>query len=1377
MCWKNFACVLLASTLVFGAVGCGSQSGIVGYGSFAVTSVAPNPVPGMIPTAVTITGGDWSNVIGTQVEVKWVAPAGTIPFLGGTSNQTTSIGTITSATTIATVTPRAVICGPASLDVIVNITMPSGVWGSSVVPIITFLAPTMTSISGGGIFPAAIPTPFTITGTGYGDIGSPVTIHWRSTDAVVPTPFDAGSSPTIETHGVVTSATTITGTSPLALVCGPATSSAEIYEIYFQDGSCTPTANPPLPITFVAPTITAIVNNTTRALDAGTSQFAAAIPDEPFTITGTGYGPVGGAAQVTFTSTAATAIWNNGTSTSVTVQGTIVNSTTITGDSPPALMCAPGLASDAQNVTVVMPDGSCTPAPTAATVFAPQFDAATPIVNNTAGSPFLGANDFAAALPEEFLITGTRFGQAGTSAMVTFTSANPFFQAGTSLTTTVLGSITSSTTIIGTSPASAICGAPPAPGAQVSGPASDTAAVLVTCEGGSCTPTTVAADFFPPVITGPNTNLTGRPLIFGFSGFFNHIPEAMQITGTNFGPIGGSAFVTFLTGLPGQTPYTPAGGGANVAISQPVLATITSRTTMELISPEGNLVTSAPGGGNLFIAGGCTGTVDTPTIAAQFEGGSCTPTPFADPFQFMSVINGPGVVSPLTVVSTIPLGQTTMPTFTQNGMGFWPIGGQATITFLNGVPAGTFNGAATISVTGTIVNETTITATLPLIDTPRLTADETADSRVTLQGGTDAQCTASHVFSAPPTITTITNADAGAAAPSLLATVPGTDYIPGHNSTMSIVGTGFDLAGGPSETAITIYDLNSGVGAAPTLTPVRRLGTATPVGNDLGDAALYTTNLTAATISARIRLERSLDDLDTNRDGLVTARVRLLNADGQFDESGGAAADPVYRTTSPATNVGSGLGSDQINTSVAIDPTSFTDDFSVATGANDLVTPGVNMAVAASLDDPGIGFGVFLATDAVLSTSQDGGGTWTTGAVGLAGIEGAPLPAAVGDETRNYFHVKYDTFGTLWLCYLRTAPTVGQDDLILINSTNNGASWTFAPGVIASTGALAPFGAGLLSAPHMETGSIASLLNELVVVTWVDRTATLGPGFSDVVRAFVNAPLGPGSINVFGTSNVSDPAVAPPAFFLLDPKVAIGPSGEIYVAWQEPNALFTAITFRVDCDRDGPGSSFVYNAGADVAITSTPVLAVGLPSQPDITFLPSIDLAVAQAGSNSGRAVFAYDRIIPSAGVGTRDHAQILTHVSDTFGATWSSGAAPHPLDQSDRYMPAITSDFATGRMHVSWYDTTPSGGVLGANTTFDRRASASEDGVSWGAARSLFSGRTPTAHALNGNNDHGLFVDIVAFRGCVLAGWGDPADTAGATNDPVVTVYQQNDK
>ncbi len=1371
MSWKSIGCVLLASSLVFGAVGCGTQEVQGGFGSFTLTSVAPNPVPGMIPTPITITGGDFSNMIGTVVDVEFAAPAGTIPFLGGTSDEVTVEGTITSATTIDTTSPRAVICGPTSVSAAVRVTLPSGVWGSSVVPLITFEAPTVTAFAaGGGVFPAAIPTPFTLNGTGFGDIGSPVTIHWRTTPAGAgPAIFDNAAEQTIETEGIVASGTTITGTSPEATVCGVASVAAEIYRVSFQDGSCTPTGTS-VAASFVAPTITSIVNAEPGGVLTGTNDFDAARPVD-FSITGTGFGPTGGTAQVTFTAAAGTP-FNGGTSLSVTVPGTIVNSTTVAGTSPMALVC--GIASVASNVVVTVPNGSCVlPPGPVADFLAPTF---TSITNTSTVGPWAGTSapgEFAAAVPEPFQITGTGFGPVGGTAFVTWQNdaggfPNPY-ENGTSDVTTVPAQITSSTTLVGVSPAGAFC--------SVTGINSAGHRLTVTLPDGSCTLISAFASAVmqPPTVTAIS-NLDG-----GGSVFEAAIPETFEITGTDFGPIGGTATIRFTSTAVGLTvPGTPFDGGTASFVD--VLATITSRTTIQGTSPE-SLLCPIPG------TDPATGVTADVEILATLEGGSCNTTtapaagtPFAALFQGPT-LTGATLLSTapfptgtaggpeLDVPSTLLLGQDEPFEFEINGTGFAPLGAIVLVTFEdigNGTGAADLNGASTLTVPAVVVSETLIRGDLPLITLPRLTLSEIVRTTVTLApNGSCAFDDAMIEFIAPPTVTSVVNNDAGVGTGLLSGfTAASGDQFASTPSNTTITGTAF---AGPD---LIVYSTNDGLDPT-TDVPLRVFGTANPPIGVLGLTdydfdfvanAAAVTQLSTSITGGVFRVELKAPDLDTDGDGLVPYTVRIVNFDGQYHDF--AAGDYVLQGTT--VNLGTS-GNIRNNNSIAVNPVSFTTDFQNPFPGADPTddNTGANLIAVSNDEVPGGGFGLFNATDIFVARSLDGGTTWTTGALGAAAIDGLPAGA-----NRSFAKVGCDALGNTYLAYVVDdfAGINFDASIVLLNSSDAGATWTNSA---ISPFNLLPFSAGAANFLDLATGPDVTAGQEQVMVTWVDSTTTFAAFDKIRLCSQVSSALGTYAPSLIGLA-ISDTVVAPPAFTIAANECAVGNSGELYAAWQEPTFAGPPLTtnFHVDVDRDG-AFAFTFGFGADVLAFSDFVPFFAVPLYADISFFePSMDLAVARAGTNAGRLLWVYDRIAPNAGGALADHAQLIARYSDDRGQNWSGGVAPHPVDGANRIIPAVCSDGVTGRFYVTWYDGTPGLGTP-APQLFDRRGSASDDGVNWGTVLNLSGARGASAHTVDFDTDFGAYAGVCAYNGAVYATWSDTVDS-GTNADPVVVGYQQ---
>jgi hypothetical protein len=1185
------------------AVGCGggSPSQVLGYGSIAVTSIS-GPASGSAPTALTITGGDFSQLVGTSCTVRFRATSGT-PFHGGTSAEAEVTGTITSPTTIDVTSPGAVICGSASIMAYVTVLLPSGVSGTSATPIAVFNAPTLGSLGGGGMFPAAIPTAYTITGTGFGPVGGTVQVTWSSMASI----FEGGAATSTQTSATVDSATMISGLSPETAVCGVPSVGAFITQIEFPGGVCTPTGTS-LAVTFVAPTATAVTNASGAAPHSGNPEFAAALP-EPLTVTGTGFGPVGGTAKVTFTHPGGTLVFggNPGASATATVDGTIVSSTSITAPaSPAAFVC--GNASEGVDVTVSLPGGSCT-------------------------------------IP---------------------------------------------------------------PGVPVT--------------------------FFAPTITG-TANLSGRALIQGTWQFFGHIPESMQVSGTDFGPIGGSAFVTF-TDVSGALPYTPPGGGPNVAASQPVLATITSRTTLQLTSPVGNYAT--PAGPNAGSA--CFHVATNTAVTCTLQGGSCTPAPYTSAVLFTGVIHTG--VGPTVVVSTVPLGQTTMPSITVTGLGFWPVGGQATITFddTGGVPT-PFNGAATISVQGTILSETQISAELPVLDTPRLTADQPAQITVTLAGGTSARCTNALTFTAPPTITSLTNARApfqqGAPAASVADT-----WLACMPTDTTITGTGF-------RTGITelLYATAGG--------PTHPIGTGT-----LGTLPEPTATAPGAGTPRTLTVPTTLEGASPTDDTLTSdtgVTLRVVNPDGQWHQRTGL----TWALTGALPN------------------TNVTQDAGTNAEMNVAVNPHNPLNACVFSHD---GSGVFL--DIRHSYTFDGGNTWTTTTIGSAT---ATYPDGLGAAYTFRFDpvCGFDGFGNYWVVYGAGDGSRdgagGTPYLVMAARSSDGGQtfdsftvlpwqrsgngdgsdrWVMATG---KNGAVA--GRQCLYVAGMDLNGRPD-----VVVTGLSIAAGAGPNGEGGAVSFLATPSGLG----YEIVNDAGPIVGStyPVGHLQHPAVSVGPNGEVYVSWVDfdLSAGTKAIPFSadifVDADLNGlDDPTPIADFGTDVIAKSGILLPFSSPITPQASrgYSPIPMHRVIRAGPNAGRIVMTYTDM------NAAGDTDVFTIYSDSDGATWSAPALVHSPDPTDQFHPWLDTDPVTGNVYVTWYDPRNGGGA-----SVQRFSAASSNGATWSLALLLSQG-TSTG---DGGNDYLEYNGVSVFDGCVYACWADRSNYTGDAPDgsmqAYVSVYMQ---
>jgi hypothetical protein len=158
--------------------------------------------------------------------------------------------------------------------------------------------------------------------------------------------------------------------------------------------------------------------------------------------------------------------------------------------------------------------------------------------------------------------------------------------------------------------------------------------------------------------------------------------------------------------------------------------------------------------------------------------------------------------------------------------------------------------------------------------------------------------------------------------------------------------------------------------------------------------------------------------------------------------------------------------------------------------------------------------------------------------------------------------------------------------------------------------------------------------------------------------------------------------------------VAVGPSGEVYVAWEFFETDFFARSLHVR--RSGNhGSSF----GPDVKITDVTATGDGVSLQGLFRTNEFPSLAVDRsAGATRGHVYVAWNDArnlnVPSFTVsGSYGYADVFVSRSIDGGATWShpvrvnTNHEPLPNGQGiDQFMPAVAVDFA-GNVGACWYD------------------------------------------------------------------------------------------
>src|SRR5262249_12311376 len=154
--------------------------------------------------------------------------------------------------------------------------------------------------------------------------------------------------------------------------------------------------------------------------------------------------------------------------------------------------------------------------------------------------------------------------------------------------------------------------------------------------------------------------------------------------------------------------------------------------------------------------------------------------------------------------------------------------------------------------------------------------------------------------------------------------------------------------------------------------------------------------------------------------------------------------------------------------------------------------------------------------------------------------------------------------------------------------------------------------------------------------------------------------------------------------------IAIGPSGQVLLSYQDNNTLAGPDTVRTNLDPDGLGPQTLQPV---IIATSTNVGGfVSIPAQPNREIDAEAKLAWDRSGGPpDGRVYLVYtDRANT-----TTAETNIYERFSDDNGATWSSRVrvndGPVGTDKST-LQPAIAVDQTTGHVAITWYDTRNSG-------------------------------------------------------------------------------------
>jgi len=369
--------------------------------------------------------------------------------------------------------------------------------------------------------------------------------------------------------------------------------------------------------------------------------------------------------------------------------------------------------------------------------------------------------------------------------------------------------------------------------------------------------------------------------------------------------------------------------------------------------------------------------------------------------------------------------------------------------------------------------------------------------------------------------------------------------------------------------------------------------------------------------------------------------------------------------------------------------------------------------------------------------STNAGASWryTDPADGTIADGGDSLPAACCDPS-----VTWDRFGNLFISYINA----NLDTVVVLISTNGGVSFSLQatlasghdvdqPTTVASMGS-APPGVWITYKDFNLTGTPI-----VVHGAQVTGLGTVGP--------FSAAQSVPGSANgSFGD-------------------LAIGPTGQVMVAYESPSSGQGPANILVNVDADGFGPG---GFGAARTATSTGVGGFDfIPAQSS----RSVDAEAGLAWDNNpasahfGRVYLLYADESPN----ESNNHDIRVRYSDNNGTNWSASARVNDdATTRSQFLPRIAIDPTSGKLAVSWHDCrNDSGSGAGdrdgvPNTDAQFYGAISDDGgVTWSPNVRIGPG-TSSAAAANNGIDYGDYTGLTFYNGNFYPAWADNSNSTG---------------
>ena len=351
--------------------------------------------------------------------------------------------------------------------------------------------------------------------------------------------------------------------------------------------------------------------------------------------------------------------------------------------------------------------------------------------------------------------------------------------------------------------------------------------------------------------------------------------------------------------------------------------------------------------------------------------------------------------------------------------------------------------------------------------------------------------------------------------------------------------------------------------------------------------------------------------------------------------------------------------------------------------------------------------------------STNGGLTWTSRFTGSDG-----WPSLGGDPTCSF-----DSFGNLFAASFDSS----FRNIQVRASTNAGV--TFSNLVLTISG-----GPNDLDQPTVKAGPGTVAGHQAVWVYYFNKTGLVARGAAvtgfNAIGAFGVEIAIPGS----STGNFGD--------------VAIGPNGQVIVAYQTPAGTVGPSTIQFALNSTGSTSgSFLLSGG------TVPTQVGGfrlIPAQPNRSVDAELGLAYDNSnGPHRGRLHLVYT----DAANTTSANLNIFTRYSDDNGATWSGAHRVNTdVGTNSQFFSKIALDPTTGFIAVVWYDCRNSA----ANNRVELWGTVSLDGGVTFLPEVKISAGSTSGVGLGGGNELGDYLGLDFYGGVFHPCWADDSNSTG---------------